>query len=308
MRAFLLERMLQSFFALWGVITIVFFILQLSGDPTVLLVPEGATREDIAELRHQLGFDRPMLVQYGDYLWKLAQLDFGKSIVQNIPVSEIVASRIPFTLWLSAAALVVALGIGMPLGLLISVYRGRWIERPLMGLVLIGQSMPTFWSGILLIMLFAVTLNLLPSSGAEGLSSLLMPAICLGALSMATFARVTRNSVLEELASDYVRVAHAKGLKFRTVLLRHVVRNAAVPLITIAALEIANLLAGAVIVETVFAWPGLGLLAVQSIEARDFLIVQTLVLMGATAYILLNFIADLLYGVVDPRISLVAGT
>ena len=308
MRAFVLERMLQSFFALWGVITIVFFILQLSGDPTVLLVPEGATREDIAELRHQLGFDRPMLVQYGDYLWKLAQLDFGKSIVQNIPVSEIVASRIPFTLWLSAAALVVALGIGMPLGLLISVYRGRWIERPLMGLVLIGQSMPTFWSGILLIMLFAVTLNLLPSSGAEGLSSLLMPAICLGALSMATFARVTRNSVLEELASDYVRVAHAKGLKFRTVLLRHVVRNAAVPLITIAALEIANLLAGAVIVETVFAWPGLGLLAVQSIEARDFLIVQTLVLMGATAYILLNFIADLLYGVVDPRISLVAGT
>ena len=304
MTGFLARRALQSAFALWGVTTVVFVILHLSGDPTLLLVPDGATREDIASLRHQLGFDRPLIIQYGEYLWNLARLDLGMSFIQDIPVIDIITPRVPYTLYLSGAALVVALGVGLPVGAVTGVYRGTPVERILMSVVLIGQSMPTFWSGILLIMLFAVTWNVLPSSGAEEPLSVLMPAVCLGALSMATFARITRTSIVEELSKDYVRAAKAKGISFAAVLLRHVLRNASIPLITIAALEMANLLAGAVIVETVFAWPGLGLLAVQSIESRDFLVVQALVLLGAIVYIGLNFAADVLYSAIDPRIKL----
>ena len=303
MWAYLLNRFLQTLITVWGVVTIVFFILQLSGDPTVLMVPEGATEADIAEMRHQFGFDRPMIVQYGDYLWRLVNFDLGKSFIQQIPVSEIISARLSYTLYLALGALLVALGMGLPVGVISALKRGTVVERMLMPFVLVGQSMPTFWSGIILIMVFAIQLDLLPSSGAEGFASIIMPAICLGALSMATFARITRTSLIEEVDKDYVRVARAKGLGFPTILYRHVLPNASIPLITISALELANLLTGAVIVETVFAWPGLGLLAVQSIEARDFLVVQTIVLLGSVTYILLNLVADILYGMVDPRIK-----
>lgn len=307
MNSFLLKRLGQTVLSVWGVITVVFIILQLSGDPTLLMVPEGATQADIDTLRGQLGFDRPMIVQYGDYLWKLAQLDMGISFVQNIPVMDIIAPRIFYTLYLAFAALLVAFGIGLPVGIYIGVFRHNPLSRLLMGIVLIGQSMPTFWSGILLIMLFAVGWEILPSSGAEDASSIILPAITLGALSMATVARITRTSIIEELGKEYVRAAKARGLSFGAVIRRHVMRNASIPLITIAALELSNLLAGAVIVETVFAWPGLGLLAVQSIEARDFPVVQVLVLLGSVVYIGLNLMADILYSVVDPRIKLHGG-
>lgn len=304
MSRFLVRRLLQSLVAIFGTITLVFFVQHLSGDPTLLMVPEGATREDIETLRHQLGFDRPLLVQYLDYLAQLARFDLGQSLVQRVPVATIIASRLPYTLYLASGALMVAVGIGVPVGILMAVRRNTRIERILMGFVLIGQSMPTFWSGILLILLFAVTLGVMPSSGVDGVRSVILPAIALGALTMATFARVTRTAVLEELGREYVMAAQAKGLLFRRIIRRHVLRNAATPLITISALEIANLLAGAVIVETVFAWPGLGQLAVQSIAARDFPIVQSLVLLSAFASIALNFTADVLYSVVDPRIRL----
>jgi peptide/nickel transport system permease protein len=173
--------------------------------------------------------------------------------------------------------------------------------------VLVGQSMPTFWSGILLIMLFGVGLGWLPTSGADDWRSVIMPAVALGGLSMATFARITRTAVMEELGKDYVRAIRAKGVAQPVVVIRHVLRNGAVPIVTIAALEIANLLAGAVIVETVFAWPGMGQLAVQSIQARDFLVVQAIVLLVSVTYVLLNFAADMLYGVIDPRIRLRGG-
>lgn len=306
MYSFLLRRLGQAVLATWGVATIVFAILFLSGDPTLLLVPEGATGDDIAMLRRQLGFDRPFLVQYGDYLWHLAQFDLGMSFIQNIPVSEVIGPRLPYTLTLAGAALLFAVGIGLPVGIISAVRRGTWVERILMPFVLLGQSMPTFASGILLILLFAVTLGVLPSSGAEQPGAIILPAVCLGALSMATFARIARTSVIDELGKDYVRTARAKGIGLSTIVLRHVIRNASIPVITIAALELANLLAGAVIVETVFAWPGLGLLAVQSIESRDFFVVQALVLLGAVAYILLNLLADVLYSVIDPRIRLAA--
>ena len=304
MRRFLLVRLLQSAIAVFGVVALVFVLMRLSGDPTLLLVPEGATREDIALLRHQLGFDRPLLVQFLDYLGQLVRFDFGQSLVQRIPVWDIVVARVPYTLWLAGMALLFAVLVGLPIGIAAGVYRSTPVERLLMPVVLIGQSMPTFWSGILLILLFAVTLGWLPSSGADQPASVVMPAIALGALSMATFARIARTAVVEEMGKDYVRAARAKGLTGAAVVGRHVLRNASIPIITVAALEIANLLAGAVIVETVFAWPGLGQLAVQAIGARDFLVVQAIVLLGALVHVGLNLLADLLYGVVDPRIRL----
>lgn len=307
MNGFLAKRLGQTVLSVWGVITIVFVILQLSGDPTLLMVPEGATQEEIDILRRQLGFDRPMIVQYGDYLWKLARLDMGVSLVQNIPVIDIIAPRVGYTLYLAFAALLVAFGIGLPVGIYIGVFRRSALARALTAVVLVGQSMPTFWSGILLIMVFAVSWEILPSSGAEDPSSIILPAITLGALSMATVARITRTAIIEELGKEYVRASKARGLSFAAVIRRHVMRNASIPLITIAALELSNLLAGAVIVETVFAWPGLGLLAIQSIEARDFPVVQVLVLLGSVVYIGLNLLADILYSVVDPRIKLQGG-
>ncbi len=300
---FLLMRSAQAVFALFGVATLVFVVQHLTGDPVALMVPEGATAEEVEILRAQFGFDRPILVQYADYLLDLAHGDFGVSYIQNIPVLDIVVSRLPFTLQLSAAALLIALLVGLPVGVVAALNRGRWLEKPALAFVLAAQSMPTFWSGNLLILLFAVTLDWLPSSGAETGRSIILPAICLSGLTMATFARITRNAIVEELGKDYVRAAYARGQTRLSVVLRHVSRNAAVPLISITALELANMLAGAVIVETVFAWPGLGLLAVQAIQANDFLVVQTLVLLGAGAYIVLNLAADILYSVVDPRIK-----
>lgn len=295
-------RLLQAAIATFGVITLVFFVMHLSGDPTLLLAPEGASAEQIAQLRHLLGFDRPIWLQYLDYLWTLAHGDLGQSLVQRLPVSLILFSRLPYTLALAAGALAVALVVGIPAGIAMAVWRGGAIERVLSAVVLAGQSMPTFWSGVLLILLFGVTLRWLPTSGAEGFSSLIMPSLALGAVAMSTFARMTRISVLDELGRDYVPAARARGLSMSAAVARHVLRNAAIPVITITALEIGNLLAGAVIVETVFAWPGIGQLAMQSIQARDFLVVQAIVLFVSVTYIGLNLLADLTYTVIDPRI------
>lgn len=307
MTGYVLRRILFSLIAIWGVVTLAFVILRLSGDPTLLIAPQGASREELDNLRRVLGFDRPLYVQYFEYLASLLRFDLGDSIVQRVAVTEIIGARIPYTLALAGGAIVVALGVGLPAGVLMALYRGRPLERALMSVVLVGQSMPTFWSGILLILLFAVTLGWLPSSGASGFSSLVLPSVALGALSMATFARVTRIAVLGELEQDYVRTAVARGVARRWVVLKHVLRNAAIPVISVLALELGNLLAGAVIVETVFAWPGIGLLAVQSIFARDFLVVQGVVLLISFTYVALNFLADLAYGVVDPRVSVTGG-
>jgi peptide/nickel transport system permease protein len=304
MSAFLIKRLAQAAISVFGVSALIFFLQRLTGDPVLLMVPEGATQEAIDSLRATLGFDRPVLVQFGEYLAGVLRLDFGASIVQNVPVLDIIASRLPYTIALAAAALALALGIGVPLGVFMAVRREHWLSRLGMGFVLAGQSLPTFWSGILLILLFAVVLGWLPASGAREASSVILPAICLSLLSMATFARVARTATLDELSKPYVRAARAKGLPMGRVVTRHVLRNGAIPVISIAALEIANLLSGAVIVETVFAWPGLGLLTIQSIAARDFPIVQAIVLLGAFVSIFLNLAADVLYSVVDPRIRL----
>jgi peptide/nickel transport system permease protein len=298
------SRLGQAVVAVFGVLTIVFFVMRLSGDPTLLLVPEGASAEQIAELRHQLGFDRPLVVQYGAYLADLARLDLGESLVERVPVSDVVFGRIPYTAALAGGALLVALGIGIPAGIAMAIWRGSLLERTLAGFVLAGQSLPTFWSGVLLILYFGVHLRWLPTSGVDGPSSLVMPSVALGALTMSTFARMARIAVLDELARDYVAAARARGLSLAAAVGRHVLRNAAIPVVTIAALEVGNLLAGAVIVETVFAWPGIGQLAIQSISSRDFLVVQTIVLFVSVVYIVMNLLADIAYAVIDPRIRL----
>jgi peptide/nickel transport system permease protein len=301
---YLVSRLLQAAFTTFGVMTIVFFVMRLSGDPVLLLVPEGATREHIDSLRRELGFDQPIWRQYLTFLAGLLRLELGVSVVQRIPAWDILASRIPFTLALAGAALVVAIGLGVPAGVIMAMWRGRWFERPIAALVVAGQSMPTFLTGILMIMLFAVTLRWLPSSGVDGPESVIMPALALGMLSMATFARMARIAVVDELSKDYVRAGLARGLSRGKVVTRHVLRNASIPVVTIAALEIGNLLAGAIIVETVFAWPGIGQLAIQAIQSRDFLVVQAIVLFVSLVYVVVNLAADLLYAKIDPRIRL----
>ena len=304
MQGFLLRRLGQVLVTLFGVITLIFFVQRLTGDPTFLLVPETATQADIDALRHTLGLDRPLFVQYLSFLQQIASFDLGQSVVQNVPVSTIIASRLPYTLQLAAGALTVACGLGIPVGIVLALYRQSAAARMLAGLVFAAQSMPTFWSGIMLIMLFAVTLGWLPPSSVGGFENLIMPSVALGLLSMATFARITRTAILDELTRDYVRSARARGASTGRLLVRHLARNASIPVITVAAIEISNLLAGAVIVETVFAWPGLGQVTVQSILSRDFMVVQGVVLMGAFVTIALNLLADILYSAVDPRIRL----
>jgi peptide/nickel transport system permease protein len=304
MLRYIAGRLLQAIIAVFGVLTIVFVVMRFSGDPTLLLVPEGASQEVIDALRAELGFDRPVIVQYIDYLRSLAHLDFGVSVVQRIPALDIVAARIPYTVLLAAGALVIAVGIGIPAGIAMAVWRGGFVERSLGAVVLTGQSMPTFLSGILLILVFGVALGWLPTSGAGDLSALVMPSIALGALSMSTFARMARIAIVDELGKDYVRAGRARGLSRAGIVGRHVLRNAAIPVVTIAALEIGNLLAGAVIVETVFAWPGIGQLAIQSIQSRDFLVVQVIVLLISFVYVVTSLLADVAYVVIDPRIRL----
>jgi peptide/nickel transport system permease protein len=301
---YFLSRLGQAIVTTIGVMTIVFVVMRFSGDPVLLLVPEGASREHIETLRRDLGFDQPIWRQYATYVAGLLQGDLGTSVVQRVSAAHILADRIPYTVALAGSALLFALCIGVPVGIVLAVGRGRWYERPLAALVATGQSMPTFLTGILLIMLFAVTLRWLPSSGSDGPASILMPAVALGLLSMSTFARMTRIAVVDELSKDYVRAGKARGLGMGAMIRRHVLRNAAVPIVTIAALEMGNLLAGSVIVETVFAWPGIGQLAIQSIQSRDFIVAQAVVLFVSVVYVLLNLLTDLLYGWIDPRIRL----
>lgn len=301
---YVVKRTLQAVVAALGVSTIVFFMLHLSGDPVQLMVPQNSSAEDIARLRSQLGLDRPLLVQYLDYMGSLLRADLGYSYIQNRPVVDIVLERLPYTLYLAIAAFLLALVTGVVVGMVTAVYRGRLAERLLMPLVLLGQSLPSFWIGILLILFFSVRLGWLPSSGVNGLPSLILPTITLASLSAATIARITRSSVMEQLGAEYVTTARSKGAGTSRLLVRHVMRNASIPILTLVALDIAALLGGAVITETVFAWPGLGQLTIQAIEARDFPLVQAIVLLGSVTYILINLATDLLYSAIDPRIRL----
>ena len=304
MSRYLLSRLGEAVIAILGVITIVFVAARLSGDPTVLMLPVGATDAQLAELRQTLGLDRPLVVQYATFLRDVARGDFGESFQHHRPAFDVVLERFPYTALLAFTALALGTLIGGLGGFVAARYPGSAAELVAMLIALIGQATPVFWLGILLIMVFAVNLGWLPTGGADGWRNLVLPAVTLAAFTSASIARLLRSSMLNILREDYIRTAWAKGLQPRIVYGRHAVRNALIPVITMIGILAGELLGGAVVIETVFAWPGVGRVIIQAIEAKDFSVVQAGVFLIAVVFVVVNLIVDLLYGVLDPRIRL----
>ncbi|HET8629232.1 MAG TPA: ABC transporter permease [Thermomicrobiales bacterium] len=295
-------RLAQAVVVLWGISTIVFVALRLTGDPVVMMVPQGTPKAAIDELRHQLGYDAPLGVQYVHFLGQLVRLDFGESLSYHQPAFQVVLAHLPATVKLAVAATVFMLVTGLPLGILAAVRRNSPLDRLGLVVALFGQSAPTFWLGIMLILLFSVHWRLLPSIGDTGPKALILPMITLGFFSTAKISRITRSGMLEVLRSDFLRTARAKGLGERRVLLRHALPNALISVLTVVGLEFAVLLGGAVITETVFAWPGMGRIAIQAIGARDYPLVQAVVFTFAVLMLLVNLLVDLAYPLLDPRL------
>jgi peptide/nickel transport system permease protein len=302
MRAFLVRRLLRAVIVLWGVTLISFGVLFLKGDPSDAMAGADWSKQDRENFRQAMGFDRPWHIQYLDFLSKAVRGDFGNSLSQHQPTFQLVMSRMPATLELAGAALLVAIGIGLPLGILSATQRNGLGDHLAMGLALLAQAMPVFWLGILLILIFGITIPILPVAGRGGIENLILPAVALGAHSLARNARLIRSSLLEVLGQDYVRTARAKGLAERAVVIRHGLRNALIPVVTLIALDLGFLLGGSVITETIFAWPGVGRLIVAAIHARDVPLVQTAVTVLAVIFVLLNLAVDLVYTRLDPRI------
>ena len=306
MRAFLLRRLLHAVFVIWGVVTVVFFLVRLTGDPTYFLVDQSATQAEIAHARAMLGLDRPLIVQYVDFLGSAARGDFGRSIREKRPALPMVLEHFwPATVELAAAALLLSTVLAVPLGVISATHRWRFADHLSRVASLFLQSMPSFWLGIMLILLFAVMLGgLLPAYGTGTLKHLVLPAVALAAAPLAQNVRLVRAGMLEVLGQDYVRTARAKGVAERRVIYRHALRNAALPVITVTGLSLGFMLSSAVIIETVFAWPGMGRLIVQAVPGRDFPVIQAGVFVFALVFVAINLIVDLFYTVVDPRVRL----
>jgi peptide/nickel transport system permease protein len=302
MSTLLVRRGLRALVVIFGSLTLVFFIGRLSGDPVLLMVAPGATAQDISAMRHSLGLDQPLALQFARFLGELAQGDLGTSLWQGQPVASLVLARLPYTASLTLVSLALAVVVAVPAGVFSAVKRNSVADRLVMLLALAGQSMPVFWLGLLLIQVFAVALPVLPSSGTGDVRHLILPAVTLGLFSTARTTRLVRSGLLEVLGDDHVRTARAKGLAESAVLLRHALRNALLPVVTLLGLEFGRLLGGAVITETIFAWPGVGRLAVDAISHRDFPLLQGIVLCVACSFVVINLAVDLLYGVLDPRI------
>jgi peptide/nickel transport system permease protein len=300
---YLARRVALTIPVLIGVATLVFSLIHLiPGDPAQAMLGETAPQSDIDDLRRQLGLDRPLLEQYGSFLAGLAVGDLGTSLRTGTPVTAQIAERLPATFELAAAAMLVAFGFAIPLGIVAAVWRGTRIDHAAMTLALTGMSIPNFWLGPLLAIVFAVELGWLPVSGRGGLESLVLPAVSLGAALAAILARMTRATLLEELREPYVQAARARGVSRVGAVIRHAFRNSLIPLVTIAGLQFGAVLTGAVITETIFAWPGIGRLLIQSIGFRDYPLVQGCILLIAVTYVMVNLLTDLMYGVLDPRI------
>jgi ABC-type dipeptide/oligopeptide/nickel transport system permease component len=302
---YVLSRILLTIPALWLILTMVFLLAHIvPGDPVQQMLGEGATAQDVAQLRHTLGLDQPILVQYGHYFSGLLKGDLGESFRFQQPVVSVVLGHYPATLELAAVALLVCAGIGIPAGLLAAEKRGSGTDHAVGVFTLFGLSMPNFALGPLLILIFSVIIGWLPVSGRGGISHLILPAVTLGAALAAILTRMVRTSVIEELSSDYVRTARAKGLSNAAVLFHHAFRNALIPILTILGLQFGTLLAGAIVTETIFSWPGVGRLTVQAIEGRDYPLLQGCILVIAVSYVLVNLLTDFVYALADPRVRL----
>ena len=307
MAQYIIRRLLQAVLVVFGVVTVVFIILNLTGDPVRLMLGEQASEEDITAVRRQLGLDRPLHEQYFKYLGNVVRGDFGGSIRQRgLPAMDLVLERYPATLRLALTALAFSVLLATIFGIISAVKRYSVLDNVVMFLALFGQSVPNFWLGIMLILIFAVNLGWLPSQGfGDGDPRyLILPMLALAATPLARLTRLVRSGMLEILGQDYIRTARAKGLREGMVVVRHALKNAAIPLVTIIGLDMGALLGGAVVTETIFAWPGVGLLVIESINGRDFPVVQAAVFVIATSFVLINLLVDLIYTWLDPRVRL----
>jgi ABC-type dipeptide/oligopeptide/nickel transport system permease component len=306
MTQYIIRRLLQSFLVILGVVTAVFIITNMTGDPVALMLGEASSAQDIERLREQLGLDRPLYVQYFNFLADAARGDFQDSLrFGGFSSMEIVLDRYPRTLALAGVALFISVTFGVILGIISAVKRYTLVDNFVMLLALLGQSIPNFWLGIMLILFFAVNLGWFPSQGYSlSPKYLLLPAITLAAPSLARLTRLTRSGMLDVLSADYVRTARAKGLRERIVISRHAFKNTAIPLVTVIGLDFGNLLAGAIITEQIFEWDGVGQLLVTAINSRDFPVVQAATFIIAASFVLINLLVDLLYTWLDPRVRL----
>ena len=295
-------RLVQTVLSMLAVISIVFVLTRLSGNPVLLLLDVNATERDQEILTHHLGLDRPLPVQYGLYVRNILVGDLGNSILTRRPVTEHIRERLPATVELGFVAMLLSVLIGVPLGMYAAVHRGSVLDSGARVFAVLGQSMPTFWLGLMLILFFGVVLGALPAGGRGGLSHLILPAFTLGYFTSAAILRLTRSAMLEVLGSDYIKFARLKGLSEQVVLWKHGLRNALLPVVTFAVLLFVQFLGGAVVTETVFAWPGLGRLILESITTRDYPIVQAGVLVLSALYLAGNLFVDLLYSYLNPRI------
>lgn len=303
MALYVLRRLLMLLPILVGVSLLAFAILHVTpGDPAVLMLGQYATPDRITGLRQELGLDDPLHVQYGRYLWRALHGDLGSSFRSQRPVIQEILDRFPSTMQLTLTALFLSVIVGVSTGVLAATARNRWVDGGLMAGALVGLSIPEFWLGIVLLIVFGVKLKMVPITGGTGLRALILPSVTLALAPAAVLARLTRSSMLEVIREDYVRTAWAKGLGGRSVIVSHVLRNALIPVVTVLGLQFAGLLAGTVFIENVFARPGIGRLVVNAIAARDYPMVQGIVLFTATVYAFLNLAVDVLYGFLDPRI------
>jgi peptide/nickel transport system permease protein len=304
MKKFIMQRLAYSLISLFLLSLTIFLFVRLTGDPTVLLVEPGASKEDMAMIREQLGLDRPLWVQYVNFVGDVARGEFGKSFYYRTPVLELYMSRLPSSLLLAAAAMVFSLVIGIPSGILAAVRVGKFWDNAGKLFALLGLSMPQFWIGLLLILFFSVYLGWLPSSGSGTIWHVIMPSFALGWFFAAAHMRITRSSMLEVLGSEYVKLARLKGLPEKRVIVKHALKNALIPVLTLAGINLVLMVNVAVVVETVFAWPGIGRLLYEGIAFRDFPVVQATVLLSGSMIVVVNLVVDVLYAVIDPRIRL----
>ena len=301
----LFKRFLLTLPALWLVLTLVFLMIHIvPGDPVEQMLGEGAAPGAAAQLRHSLGLDQPLGKQYGHYLFGLVRGDLGQSFKFQAPVRQIIFERYPATLQLAFLALLVCAAIAIPAGVLAAHRRGQTSDRLVGVFTLFGLAIPNFALGPLLILLFSIEIGALPVSGRNGIGSYVLPAATLGAALAAILTRMVRGAMLEELSADYIRTARAKGLSTAAVLFRHGLRNALIPIITILGLQFGTLLAGTIVTETIFSWPGIGRLTVQAISARDYPLLQGCILVISLSYVLVNLLTDAIYSVVDPRVRM----
>jgi peptide/nickel transport system permease protein len=303
-KRYLLRRLLLLLPTLWGALTLVFFLIHLvPGDPVEVMLGETASAADKEDLRRDLGLDQPLTVQYRNFLTGLLSGDLGQSLYEQSTVTDLIRARLPATIELTLCAMAMAIFFSFPLATLAAINKDSWIDRGSLLFSLLGLSLPNFWLGPLLMIIFSIQLGWTPVSGRGGLDHLVLPALTLGLGMAAILTRILRASLLQVISADYVRSARAKGLSERVVWLKHTLRNALLSVITIMSLQFGSLLAGSIITETVFSWPGIGRLTVQAIQTRDYPLVQGCVLVIAVSYLLVNLATDIFYQVVDPRIT-----